>query len=210
MANCIYCDQPAGLFHHSHPACRDEAKSIYDKAGEDVLDYLVAGTCQPKSITEIARTTHLKLEDGEIHNSIVARFAQAADRVLEDGLLSREAEDRAAAVIDKYELSDQELEVRRLKTKLAKSAVLRDLMNRIIPHRFKMPGCNLILGKGESIIWAFPNVHVRELKRHREYHGSSQGYSIRLFSGVYYRVSGFRGVPVDTQSYDSIGVGVAN
>src|SRR5271165_1014809 len=71
-----------------------------------------------------------------------------------------------------------------------------------------MPECNLILGKGESIIWAFPNVQVRELKRHREYHGGSEGFSIRLFKGVYYRVSGFRGVPVETQSYDSIGVGI--
>lgn len=207
MANCTYCNQPAGFFHHSHPECREQAQSVYAKIREVVFDYVVAGTSPLASPAEVAKTTLLKLEDQEIRKSILAAFTRAIDHVLEDGLLSQEAEDRAVAVIDKCKLTEQEIDAHGLRTKLAKSAVLRDLTNGVIPHRFNLTGFNLISSKGESVIWGFQNVHIRELKKHREYRGGSHGYSIRIVKGVYYRVSGFRGVPVETQSYDSIGFG---
>jgi hypothetical protein len=93
------------------------------------------------------------------------------------------------------------------KTRLLKAAILRDLVNGITPRRVQVSDLHVLLGKDESVIWAFNDVEFFELKTRRTYHGRSNGVSIRIAKGVYYRTSSFKGYPVETQGNELIGKG---
>jgi len=53
------------------------------------------------------------------------------------------------------------------------------------------------LQKDEEVVWVFPSCEYLEDTPRREYVGHSQGMSFRIMKGVYYRVGGFKGRPVD-------------
>ena len=79
-----------------------------------------------------------------------------------------------------------------------KAAVLRDVLDGIVPQRWSTDGnLPLNLQKGEHIVWAFPGSNYLEDKTRREYVGGSQGVSLRVMKGVYYRVGAFRGHAVE-------------
>ena len=64
------------------------------------------------------------------------------------------------------------------------------------------------LQKSETLVWLFTDVPYHEEKVRREYVGASQGVSIRVMKGVYYRVGGFKGRPVETAQIEKIDEGL--
>lgn len=66
------------------------------------------------------------------------------------------------------------------------------------PTRVTVEGAlPFILLKDESLIWYQKNCGYMEEKTCRSYVGGSQGASIRIAKGLYYRTSAFRGHPVE-------------
>jgi hypothetical protein len=51
--------------------------------------------------------------------------------------------------------------------------------------------------KDEQVVWAFPNCKYLEDKTRRQFVGGSQGVSVRVMKGVYYRVGAFKGQAVE-------------
>jgi hypothetical protein len=79
-------------------------------------------------------------------------------------------------------------------TRIVKAVVIRDVLKGIIPKHFKIRGSiPFNLRKGETIVWAFNNCEYYEDQTRRKYIGRTQGISIRIMKGVYYRTGAFGG-----------------
>ena len=76
---------------------------------------------------------------------------------------------------------------------------MRDVLNGEFPQRKVNVTGPLApnLQKGEQIIWAFTGSKYLEDKTRREFVGGSQGVSIRVMKGVYYRFGSFKGHTVE-------------
>ena len=90
------------------------------------------------------------------------------------------------------------------------SSILRDLTEGKIPEqRIKIDGqLPFLFQKSESLIWVFTNVEFYEQRTRTEYRGGSQGVSVRVAKGVYYRTSSFKGRPVQISEMKYIGTGI--
>jgi hypothetical protein len=78
-----------------------------------------------------------------------------------------------------------------------------------IPNRIKVNGqvpFNLL--KDEYLIWLYNDTNYYQEKTRTHYAGSSQGISIRLAKGLYYRVGAFRGNPVKTNQIELVDTGL--
>ena len=76
--------------------------------------------------------------------------------------------------------------------------MLRDVTQGIIPKRQRVKGAvpfNLM--KSEQLVCVIQDVDYLETVMHRERRGSSQGLSIRVARGLYYRPSTFRSRPIE-------------
>mgnify|MGYP003434187556 FL=1 len=133
---------------------------------------------------------------------------RAAHNFLNDGMLSDDEQKK----IDRYvntlalplnnlpaSLQGSEIE------KLGQAAVLKNLQRGVLPQKsFSAP---IMLGKSETILWAFNGVTVYEEKIEREWVGRNRGMSFRVCRGVYYRTGGSKGHAVEHASMQPIGTG---
>ena len=65
----------------------------------------------------------------------------------------------------------------------------------------------ILLGKTESVLWAFNGVTLYEEKVEREWVGRNRGMSFRVCKGVYYRTGGSKGHAVEHSSMQPLGTG---
>src|SRR5262249_11611448 len=99
---------------------------------------------------------------------------------------------------NRFSLAEADLDRNGAFTKIVKAGVIRDVLNGVIPRRMKVEAnLPINLQKDEEVVWAFPGCEYLEDKTRRQYVGHSQGVSFRIMKGVYYRVGGFRGEPID-------------
>ena len=115
------------------------------------------------------------------------------DNALDAGVLSEEVENRLLDLKEGLSLSSGDLLQADAWDRMAKSAVLRDLMQGVIPKRMRFDG-NLPLNfqKGEQVVWVFDQVDYLEEKTRRQYVGGSSGISVRVMKGVYDHVVDLR------------------
>jgi hypothetical protein len=106
-----------------------------------------------------------------------------------------------------FGLGQAELDKRGTFTQLTKAAVLRDVFEGKIPDRVHVGGVGINLQKGEKIAWVFPHAEYFTMKTYRTFVGRSQGVSIRVMKGVYYRTGSFQGRPVEHSQMVSLGGG---
>jgi len=130
--------------------------------------------------------------------AVLAGFDRAVDHLLDDGELDEDEERSLTAFQTEFALADAEADGSGAATRLARARVLRDLMNGKLPEppaaRDDVP---FNLQKSEQLIWLFEDVRYYQDKKRREYVGGSTGVSVRIARGVYWRVGGFRGRPVE-------------
>ncbi len=133
---------------------------------------------------------------------------KAAQNFLNDGMLS----DDEQLKIDSY-VNALALPVNNLPAqfqgceieKLGQASILKNLQRGILPQKsFNAP---IMLGRSETILWAFNGVTAYEEKIQREWVGRSRGMSFRVCRGVYYRTGGSRGHAVEHTSMQPIGHG---
>lgn len=117
---------------------------------------------------------------------------------LEDGVLDITEEKRLVEFKDRFYLSQSDLDKNGAMTRITKAAVLRDVLNGVVPKRLSIDtSLPINLQKDEQIIWAFPNSKYLEDKTRRTFIGGSQGMSFRVMKGVYYRAGTFKGHSVE-------------
>ncbi|MBE0645401.1 MAG: hypothetical protein IH600_15060 [Bacteroidetes bacterium] len=202
MATCIYCGAPAGLLKKKHKTCEEMYAKAQTDIGELTKETILAGANFPEAQKKIDLLTHEgHLDEVTALGSVVKGWEAAVDAYLEDGLLSKDEEAQLAKFQESSGLSQETLDINGVFTKVVKAAFLRDLTESDeIPKKIKISGTiPFNLQKGEELVWLFNDVSYLEERTKRTYVGGSQGMSVRVVKGVYYRTSAFKGQPVDTQ-----------
>lgn len=200
MGNCIYCGNSAGFLRKTHKDCkqkheqgRSEIVSLVGKVGAEGGDLKQLES----SIARVASTSFIDTES--LKPLVASGWEKAVDLAFDDGLLSEQEESALSELKEHFGLSQQILDRTGAYSKLVKGAVLRDIMNGNLPERMKIDG-NLPfnLQKTEKVVWVFQNVNYYEEKSITRYVGGSQGVSIRIAKGLYYRTGAFKGERVQT------------
>ncbi|MGH8584270.1 MAG: hypothetical protein ACREWG_16160 [Gammaproteobacteria bacterium] len=199
MGTCKFCGKPAGLLRSKHAECDQQ----FERGKEEILAAISqaatgAGAVDglPARITTIAQRSFVP--DSEQRGLIVRGWAGTVDKFLEDGVLDESEEKRLMELKERFSLSQAELDASGALTRVTKAAVLRDVLNGVIPQRMTVSdGLPINLQKGEQVVWVFPSSDYLEDKTRRQYVGGSQGVSIRVMKGVYYRVGAFKGEAID-------------
>ena len=207
MGNCTYCGNPAGFLRSRHAECEQEHQKrqrVVAEGKERItteVSRVIKGTESfgdlEKTITEIEKTS--LVPSSERNALLISAWEASVDKFLEDGVLDEAEEKRLVEFKNHFAFSQSDLDKNGALTKTAKAAVLREVLNGVIPQRVSVDG-NIPINfqKGEQIVWAFPNSKYLEDKTKRQYVGGSQGVSLRIMKGVYYRVGAFKGHAVES------------
>lgn len=206
MGNCKYCGKPAGLLRSKHAECEQrhlEQERIIQSGrqrigvevslaikGSDNFDQL------EKAIAEIEQSSLISSSERNV--LLVKGWENSVEQFLEDGILDATEEKRLVEFKERFALSQHDLDKNGAFTKIVKAAVLRDVLSGILPQRVSVDG-NIPINfqKGEQVAWAFAESKYLENKTRRQFVGGSQGVSVRMMKGVYYRVGAFKGHSVE-------------
>jgi hypothetical protein len=195
LGNCKYCGKPAGFLRGKHTECEklhleQEQRILFgvSKAikGSDNFDEL------EKAISENEQTS--LVPSLERKSLLIKGWENTLEQFLEDGVIDATEEKRLVEFKERFSLSQDDLNRNGAYIRLAKSAVLRDVLSGIVPQRVHLSGnISVNFQKGEQVVWAFADSKYLEDKTRRQFVGGSQGVSIRVMKGVYYRVGAFKG-----------------
>jgi hypothetical protein len=195
----IFCGKPAGFLHYRHAECVQK----HENGKHEITNLIVQAPAAPTSVEYVTNQIREASERSFISESeqralFVQAWSAAVDRWLHEGILSEEVEKRFMDLKESLSLSRSSLEGTGAWDRVVKSAVIRDLLNGVIPKRMSFDanlGLNLL--KAEQIVWAFDNCDYIEDRTRRQYVGRSRGVSVRVVKGVYYHVGGFKGHAID-------------
>ena len=199
MGNCKFCGKPAGFLHTEHTECEqlheNSKKQIVTETSQALSPSGSLDALQSR-LTEIAQDGYIS--EKERQTLLVQGWTDAVDRYLEDGVLDESEEKRLVEFKNCLSLTEADLDANGAFTKIVKAAVIRDVLSGVIPQRMKFEAnLPINLQKDEKVVWVFPGGEYLEDRTHRQYVGGSQGVSLRIMKGVYYRVGAFAGQPVD-------------
>lgn len=206
MGNCKYCGKSAGFLRSKHAECEEQHQQrerviqggrqriavevLRAIKGSESFDSL------EKTIAEIEQSSFVPPTERKA--LLTKGWENSVEQFLEDGILDTTEEKRLVEFKERFALSQSELDKNEALTKTVKAAVLRDVLNGIIPQRMSVDGnLPINLQKGEQIVWAFSGSKYLEDKTRRQFAGGSQGVSVRVMKGVYYRVGAFKGQAVE-------------
>lgn len=128
------------------------------------------------------------------------------NNAFDDGVLDEFEEAQLNKVADFFDFNESDVQPYRMK--IVKGAILRDVLNGVIPQRLNITNqLPIVLQKNESVIWLYNNVSAYEDRIRRHYTGGSVGLSVRVAKGVYLRSGSFKGHPVETTETTMIGNG---
>mgnify|MGYP000055858716 FL=1 len=210
MGICVYCGKPAGFLQKAHPECEAKHKEGLNQIAELVAASL-AGSVPiselPERLEEIAKESFVS--QSQLREVLITEWEKSVERFLEDNQLSESEEALLMEFASRLSLSQAELDKRGAYTRLVKAAVIRDLMNGIIPDRIRVEGkLPFKFQKNEKMIWVFPRVKYYEDRKKRRYVGGHHGMSFRIAKGVYYRIGAFKGHPVEVKERVFVGEGI--
>jgi hypothetical protein len=210
MSECIYCGENAGFLKKLHAEC--EEKHLAGSRQMLSLATIVACTGEGLQelrdrLTDIAKTSYIAASG--VEQALIEGWERALNQCLEDSVLSTQEEALLMDFARHFSLSQEQLDKNGAYSRAAMSGCLRDILDGKTPSRFTTKGAiPFNLQKGEDLIWIFGNVPYHEEKIRRQYEGASQGVSIRIMKGVYYRAGAFKGRPVETSQVEKVDVGL--
>jgi len=209
MAKCSFCGEPAGFLRKKHKECqakRDDGWSyMLDVAADSIIGKTSRESLESR-LRVIAAASYVPTS--RIRDAMILGWEKAVDHFLDDGDLDEAEESRLSEFASVFSLSQDDLDSRGSYSRMIKGAILRNILNGTIPERLNVQGhLPFNFQKTEKLIWLFPDVAYYEDRKRREFVGGHQGVSFRVAKGVYYRVGGFKGRPVETTETVAVGSG---
>ena len=201
MARCRYCGENAGWFRNSHKHCEQE-----HTRGVAAIERLVGRSLRcTMSVSALAEAVEAAAREGRVgtqaqYEATLKGYGEAVEQAFDDGVLSREEEARLKAVSSALDMSPVEVERTGIEQRIVRGALLRDLLDGNPRDRRREYGLlPFNLQKTEKLIHVFEDTEYYERKTRTHYAGGSQGVSVRIARGVYYRVGGFKGERYQTE-----------
>jgi hypothetical protein len=198
VGRCIYCGQPAGFLRNKHRECTEKHNQGWKTMIAMAQKAILSGTAEGLEDDLAAVAEKSFIPQQQVKEALLAGWDKAIGHYLDDGFLDEEEEKQLVSFTEHFGFTQSDLDKKGSYTRFIQGAVLHDLMEGKTPQRFRIDGIPFNFQKSESLIWGFNNVDYYEDKTRRQYVSGSQGVSFRIAKGVYYRVGGFRGHPVET------------
>jgi len=208
---CKFCGQPAGFFRTVHKECKlahsNAVTSIFNEISQSITS-TTDFTNLNNQITTLAKTGFVK--KSELTELYILGFDKAVEVFLEDGIISNEEENKISDYKKYFNLDQSILNKNGSFEKVAKGLILNDIFQGKLPeNRLNISGNSpFLLEKGETLIWIFQNVGFYEQRSKTTYVGKSNGISIKIAKGVYYKAGQFKGNPVTNNQMTLIANGV--
>lgn len=174
-----------------------------------MVEYFTDSLTLPEAQSRCQRViSTLPISQQDANEAYYYVLNKAAHNFLNDGMLSDDEQRKIDCYVNTLalplnnlpaSLHGSEIE------KLGQAAVLKNLQRGVLPQKsFSAP---IMLGRSETVLWAFNGVTVYEEKIEREWVGRNRGMSFRVCRGVYYRTGGSKGHAVEHASMQPIGTG---
>lgn len=228
MGLCTFCGQPAGWFRSTHQSCADrdvaergaevarqaraaqERSSMLAALAADVTATIKVGgdlvALEGRLLNPVAAGS---LVHSDMRKALITGWQQAVAQLLDDDILSEEEESNLQAARARFDLDQVSLDSDGSFSRAAKAAILRSAMLGEPHSGITLPdGCPVNLQRGERPVWSFADVGYLEDRQRRQFVGGSQGVSVRIMSGVYYRVGAFKGESVYSTQRHHLGQGM--
>lgn len=198
MGDCKHCGTKAGLFKSHHKECA----SKYLKGTAEIIELVRSAGVNWKTDLKAIENDIKKIADSSYISSsrkhIIAGFERAVEHAFDDGILSENEEKSLLNLINHFDFEQSDLDANGAYSKIIKGAVLRDVMEGKTPDRINLQGSiPFNFQKSEQLIWLFQHVDYYEQKKRTHYVGGSQGFSVRIARGLYYRAGAFKGRRVE-------------
>ena len=150
-----------------------------------------------------------ELQEEEYSELLIEAWEAAVETALEDRVIALGEERALGEYMAHFGLSVADVNANGAYTSVVQSAAIRDVTEGIIPRRqnidIRLP-FNLM--KSEEMVWVLTDVDYLEVVTRRERRGASQGLSIRIARGVYYRPSSFRSRTVEWEETKKVDRGL--
>jgi len=201
---CIYCEEPAGFLKRRHKKCQlaeDKKQQNLVNAKNSIVT-MISSVTRIDEINEISISINNLCNDNNINCTelqclIIDGWRTLIEQAFDDGILSEKEEEILATIKESFKLPADMIQDSW--DKIVKGAILRDIFNGIIPERMIFnESLPFNLQKTEKIAWVFQDVNYYETVTKTQYSGGSQGVSIRIAKGLYYRVGAFKGEKIQT------------
>lgn len=216
MGKCKYCNQSAGFLKNKHKECEER----YNNGKKDIIGLIettiIETTDYPNLKNDIEIISINSFIDKSETNDLISKgFDNVVEKFLDDGVLSKDEEERLNEFVKTYfkdetqETCQSVLDKNGSLQRVIKATIIRDITEGIVPNPKVTTGqLPFIFQKSEKLIWVFYNVKYFEQITKTHYRGGSQGVSIKIAKGVYYRTNAFKGYPVQEQELKYLGSGI--
>ena len=140
MGNCPYCNKSAGIFKKLHKECEEKynsAKANITKTATENFEDL--NNLNFDQLKELAKESYVS--EAEDQDIISDSYAKVLDQYIDDGVLSKEEEDRLESFMKNSNLSQEVFDKNDSLSKTVRASILRDLLNGDeIKNRLKVNG----------------------------------------------------------------------
>ena len=198
MSKCKYCGGKTSFLQNAHKECHEKHNSGLVEI-EGILRKSLIENIEP-SVSKSEIDTIIKnsfIDEKRIKPLILQNFNDYIADALDDNLLTQEEEKSIYAYMNCFLLNQEDKEIEDTYKSIVKTAILREVMEGKIPNRVKISDpLPFVFNKSETLVWLFNPVDYYTHKTKKHYKGRSQGISIRVAKGLYYRTGSFKGYPV--------------
>ena len=152
--------------------------------------------------------TKFPMVPSDIEEAYLHVLNKAATNFLKNGMLTDDEQHKIDDYVNYLSLPVNNLPATYQNSeisKLGQVSIIKSIQRGIVP-RTNLPA-PIILGKNESILWTYNGVSLYQEKVTKEWVGRTQGVSFRVIKGVYYRIGGMKGHPVEHSSMEFQGNG---
>ena len=172
---------------------------------EFFTDQLPLATAQARCHKVLAK---FPMAQGNIEDTYLYVLNRAATNFLKDGLMSDDEQQKIDEYVNTLSLPINNLPARYQDSNISKIgqvSIIKSIQRGIVPRtNITAP---ILLGKSETILWAYNGVSLYQEKITKEWVGRNGGFSFRIMKGVYYRTGSSKGHPVEHSSMEFQGQG---
>jgi hypothetical protein len=209
MGKCKLCGEKAGIFRKVHPDCQRR----HDEGEKKVCALALEAIGRPEVPAALVRdvgnaASSCLLSEERKDALLIAAWEKAAEQCLEDGILSQDEENRLNTFASAFSLDQDDLNRHLWWQRVGVAGALRELVSGKFPQQYQVSNAlPFNFQPKERLVWVFSAKCFEERQR-TQYVGRSNGLSIRIAKGVYYRTSAFQGNPVVSSYMHEFGTGM--
>ena len=201
MGRCKYCGEHTGFLSKYHKKCYQVKSHAWQNLLNEIETTIIEGsdleTLRCK-IVYIGKSSFI--DENEIKDLLATGYSNALEKLLEEGVLSRQKEESATLFKLHFNLTPEDLDYNDANNTMVKASVLREVLNDTFSdgmEQFKWIS-QFNFPDEEKLIWLFKDVEYYENYTRAKHRGGFSGVYIKLDNGVYFRKSSFTGRILNT------------